>query len=152
MFLVMQRLGWVNSYQALILPWAFTAFGTFLLRQFFLTIPRELEEAAKIDGCGHIRILRSIIIPIAAPALAVLAVFTFISYWNSFLWPLIVIDNVEARGTVPVGLNLFFGQQGSRWNLVMAASVMSMAPTALLVLLLQKHLVRGISTAGLAGR
>ena len=84
MFLVMQQLGWVNSYQALILPWAFTAFGTFLLRQFFLTIPRELEEAAKIDGCGHIRILRSIIIPISAPALAVLAVFTFISYWNSF--------------------------------------------------------------------
>src|SRR4051794_7142067 len=80
MFLVMQRLEWVNTFQALILPWAFTAFGTFLLRQFFLTIPKELEEAAKIDGCGHIRILTKVIIPIAAPALAVLAVFTFISY------------------------------------------------------------------------
>src|SRR3954462_458388 len=79
MFLIMQELGWVNSYKALILPWAFTAFGTFLLRQFFLTIPIELEEAAKIDGAGHIRILQSVIIPISAPAFAVLAVFTFIS-------------------------------------------------------------------------
>jgi multiple sugar transport system permease protein len=152
MYILMRWLGWVDSYQALIFPWAFTAFGTFLLRQFFLTIPRELEEAAWIDGAGVIRSFLLIMLPLARPALAVLAVFTFISYWNSFLWPLIVIDNVEARGTVPVGLNLFFGQQGSRWNLVMAASVMSMAPTALLVLLLQKHLVRGIATAGLAGR
>ncbi|MGH3338306.1 MAG: carbohydrate ABC transporter permease, partial [Propionibacteriaceae bacterium] len=95
MFLVMQQLGWVNSYKALILPWAFTAFGTFLLRQFFLTIPKELEEAAKIDGCGHIRILRSVIIPVAAPAIAVLAVFTFITYWNSFLWPLIITGSED---------------------------------------------------------
>jgi multiple sugar transport system permease protein len=151
MFLVMQRLGWVNSYQALILPWAFTAFGTFLLRQFFLTIPRELEEAAKIDGCGHIRILRSIIIPISAPALAVLAVFTFISYWNSFLWPLIIINDT-ARMTVPLGLDLFLGQQGQRWELLMAAATISMVPTVILVLALQKYLVRGIALSGLGGR
>jgi multiple sugar transport system permease protein len=151
MFLVMQRLSWVNSYQALILPWAFTAFGTFLLRQFFLTIPRELEEAAKIDGCGHIRILRSIIIPIAAPALAVLAVFTFISYWNSFLWPLIIINDT-AKMTVPLGLDLFLGQQGQRWELLMAAATISMVPTVILVLALQKYLVRGIALSGLGGR
>jgi multiple sugar transport system permease protein len=151
MFLVMQRLGWVNSYQALILPWAFTAFGTFLLRQFFLTIPRELEEAAKIDGCGHIRILRSIIIPIAAPALAVLAVFTFISYWNSFLWPLIIINDT-AKMTVPLGLDLFLGQQGQRWELLMAAATISMVPTVILVLALQKYLIRGIALSGLGGR
>ena len=151
MFLVMQRLGWVNSYQALILPWAFTAFGTFLLRQFFLTIPRELEEAAKIDGCGHIRILRSVIIPIAAPALAVLAVFTFISYWNSFLWPLIIINDT-AKMTVPLGLDLFLGQQGQRWELLMAAATISMVPTVILVLALQKYLVRGIALSGLGGR
>ena len=151
MFLVMQRLGWVNSYQALILPWAFTAFGTFLLRQFFLTIPRELEEAAKIDGCGHIRILRSIIIPISAPALAVLAVFTFISYWNSFLWPLIIINDT-AKMTVPLGLDLFLGQQGQRWELLMAAATISMVPTVILVLALQKYLVRGIALSGLGGR
>ncbi len=151
MFLVMQRLGWVNSYQALILPWAFTAFGTFLLRQFFLTIPRELEEAAKIDGCGHIRILSSIIIPISAPALAVLAVFTFISYWNSFLWPLIIINDT-AKMTVPLGLDLFLGQQGQRWELLMAAATISMVPTVILVLALQKYLVRGIALSGLGGR
>ena len=151
MFLVMQRLGWVNSYQALILPWAFTAFGTFLLRQFFLTIPRELEEAAKIDGCGHIRILRSIIIPISAPALAVLAVFTFISYWNCFLWPLIIINDT-AKMTVPLGLDLFLGQQGQRWELLMAAATISMVPTVILVLALQKYLVRGIALSGLGGR
>jgi multiple sugar transport system permease protein len=151
MFIVMQTLGWVNSYQALILPWAFTAFGTFLLRQFFLTIPRELEEAAKIDGCGHIRILRSIIIPISAPALAVLAVFTFLSYWNSFLWPLIIINDT-AKMTVPLGLELFLGQQGQRWELLMAAATISMAPTVILVLALQKYLVRGIALSGLGGR
>ena len=151
MFLVIQRLNWVNSYQALILPWAFTAFGTFLLRQFFLTIPRELEEAAKIDGCGHIRILRSIIIPISAPALAVLAVFTFISYWNSFLWPLIIINDT-AKMTVPLGLDLFLGQQGQRWELLMAAATISMVPTVILVLALQKYLVRGIALSGLGGR
>jgi multiple sugar transport system permease protein len=151
MFLVMQRLGWVNSYQALILPWAFTAFGTFLLRQFFLTIPRELEEAAKIDGCGHIRILSSIIIPISAPAIAVLAVFTFISYWNSFLWPLIIINDT-AKMTVPLGLDLFLGQQGQRWELLMAAATISMVPTVILVLALQKYLVRGIALSGLGGR
>lgn len=151
MFLVMQRLGWVNSYKALILPWAFTAFGTFLLRQFFLTIPIELEEAAKIDGAGHVRILRSIIIPIAAPAFAVLAVFTFISYWNSFLWPLIIVNDTNQM-TVPLGLQLFLGQQGQRWELLMAAATISMMPTVLLVLALQKYLVRGIALSGLGGR
>ena len=151
MFLVMQQLGWVNSYQALILPWAFTAFGTFLLRQFFITIPKELEEAAKIDGCGHLRILRSVIIPVAAPAIAVLAVFTFISYWNSFLWPLIIVNDTN-KMTIPLGLQLFLGQQGQRWELLMAAATISMVPTVILVLALQKYLVKGIALSGLGGR
>jgi multiple sugar transport system permease protein len=151
MFLVMQQLGWVNSYKALILPWAFTAFGTFLLRQFFLTIPKELEEAAKIDGCGHIRILRSVIIPVAAPAIAVLAVFTFITYWNSFLWPLIIVNDT-IKMTIPLGLQLFLGQQAQRWELLMAAATISMVPTVILVLALQKYLVKGIALSGLGGR
>ena len=151
MFLIMQRLDWVNSYQALILPWAFTAFGTFLLRQFFLTIPLELEEAAKIDGAGHLRILRSIIVPISAPAFAVLAVFTFISYWNSFLWPLIIINDTDLM-TVPLGLQLFLGQQAQRWELLMAAATISMVPTVILVLALQKYLVSGIALSGIGGR
>jgi multiple sugar transport system permease protein len=151
MFLVMQQLGWVNSYKALILPWAFTAFGTFLLRQFFITIPRELEEAAKIDGCGHLRILRNVIIPVATPAIAVLAVFTFITYWNSFLWPLIIVNDT-IKMTVPLGLQLFLGQQAQRWELLMAAATISMVPTVILVLALQKYLIKGIALSGLGGR
>jgi multiple sugar transport system permease protein len=151
MFLVMKEIGWINSYKALILPWAFTAFGTFLLRQFFLTVPKELEEAAKLDGCGHLRILRSIFVPVAAPAFAVLAVFTFVGYWNSFLWPLITVNDTS-RMTVPLGLQLFLGQQGQRWELLMAASTIAMVPTVVLVLALQKYLVKGIALSGLGGR
>jgi multiple sugar transport system permease protein len=151
MFLVMKEIGWVNSYQALILPWAFTAFGTFLLRQFFITVPKELEEAAKLDGCGHLRILSRIFVPVSAPAIAVLAVFTFIGYWNSFLWPLITVSDTS-RMTVPLGLQLFLGQQGQRWELLMAASTIAMVPTILLVLALQKYLVKGIALSGIGGR
>ncbi|MFG1817283.1 carbohydrate ABC transporter permease [Kribbella sp. NPDC049174] len=152
MYWLMQSLGWVDSYWALILPWAFTAFGTFLLRQFFLTVPAELEEAARVDGCGPIRSFLQIMLPLARPAIAVLTVFTFISFWGSFLWPLIIVNSVEDKGTVPLGLAQFIGQQGTQWNLMMAASVLAMLPTVLLVILLQKHLVRGLLVTGLGGR
>ena len=122
MYWLMQSLGWVDSYWALILPWAFTAFGTFLLRQFFLTVPAELEEAARVDGCGPFGSFLRIMLPLARPAIAVLTVFTFISFWGSFLWPLIIINSVEDKGTVPLGLAQFIGQQGTQWNLMMAAS------------------------------
>lgn len=151
MFVLMADLGWVNSYQALILPWAFTAFGTFLLRQFFITIPRELEEAAAIDGASHLRTLTTIIMPLARPALGVLAVFTFITYWNSFLWPLIIVND-QSMATVPLGLNMFLGQHGSQWSYLMAASTISVLPSVLLVIALQRHLVRGIALSGLGGR
>jgi multiple sugar transport system permease protein len=152
MYWLMQALGWVDSYWALILPWAFTAFGTFLLRQFFLTVPAELEEAARVDGCGPFGSFFRIMLPLARPALAVLTVFTFIGFWGSFLWPLIIINSVEDKGTVPLGLAQFVGQQGTQWNLMMAASVLAMLPTVLLVVLLQKHLVRGLLVTGLGGR
>lgn len=152
MFMLMRWFGWVDSFQALIFPWAFTAFGTFMLRQFFLTIPEEISESARIDGAGAVRVFSSIMLPLIRPALAVLAVFTFINFWNSFMWPLIIINSVDEKATVPLGLQLFFGQQGTQWNLVMAASVISMAPTAALLIILQKHLVRGIATSGFGGR
>ncbi|GAA4210452.1 carbohydrate ABC transporter permease [Actinocatenispora rupis] len=152
MFILMQRFGWVDSYAALIFPWAFTAFGTFLLRQFFKAVPYELQEAARIDGCGPLRTFLQIMLPMAKPALGVLAVFTFVNFWNSFLWPLVMINDVNARGTVPLGLELFFGQNGNQWHLVMAASVISILPTLILLLFLQKHLVKGVATSGLAGR
>jgi multiple sugar transport system permease protein len=152
MYWLMQSLGWVDSYWALILPWAFTAFGTFLLRQFFLTVPNELEEAARVDGCGPFGSFFRIMLPLARPALAVLTVFTFIGFWGSFLWPLIIVNSVDTKGTVPLGLAQFSGQAGTQWNLMMAASVLAMLPTVLLVILLQKHLVRGLLVTGLGGR
>lgn len=151
MFILMKHLGWIDSYQALILPWAFTAFGTFLLRQFFLTIPLELEDAARLDGASRFRILWNIIIPMATPALAVLAVFTFINYWNSFLWPLIIV-NSQSQATVPLGLNMFMGQYGSQWNYLMAASTISIVPSVILVLATQRYLVAGIALTGVGGR
>lgn len=152
MFLLMQIFGWVDTYKALILPFAFTAFGTFLMRQFMRGIPMELEEAARVDGAGPIRTFFKIILPLSKSALAVLAVFTFLGFWNSYLWPLIVTVDMDSLGTLPVGLASFSGLTGTRWDLQMAASIISMIPTTVLVIALQKHLVKGISMAGLGGR
>lgn len=152
MFVVMQWFGWVDSYPALIFPWAFTAFGTFLMRQFFRGIPYELEEAARVDGAGPVRTFSRIVLPLAGPALAVLAVFTFLNYWNSYLWPLIAVNDYGELGTLPIGLASFSSQTGTRWDLQMAASIISMVPTTILVVALQRHLVKGIATSGLGGR
>ncbi|WP_427170589.1 carbohydrate ABC transporter permease [Arthrobacter sp. 92] len=151
MYLFMMQLGWVDSIQALIVPWAFTAFGTFLLRQALMTVPRELEDAAKIDGANHFKILTRIMIPMVLPSMAVLIVFTFIGYWNSFLWPLIIVNSPQ-NTTVPLGLNMFIGQGGGQWQLIMAAATISMIPTAALAILLQRYLIRGISLSGMGGR
>jgi multiple sugar transport system permease protein len=152
MYWLMQTLGWVDSYQALILPFAFTAFGTFLLRQFFLTVPAELVDAARVDGAGPFSIFFRIMLPLARPAVAVLAMFTFIAYWGSYLWPLIVIDTINVKGTVPLGLTSFMAQQGTQWHLMMAAAMLAMVPSVLLVVVLQKNLVRGLLTTGFGGR
>jgi multiple sugar transport system permease protein len=150
-FLLIKSLGWVNSYQALILPWAFTAFGTFLLRQFFKSIPIELEESAFIDGASRLRILWSIILPLSKSALGVLGLFTFISFWNNFLWPLI-ITNTSDMATIPLGLQMFQGQHGTEWSYMMAGATVSILPGIILVILLQKYLVEGINLTGLGGR
>lgn len=152
MFTLMQWLNWVNTYQALILPFAFSAFGTFLLRQFYRGIPRELDEAARVDGAGVVRIFVQIILPLSKSALAVLGVFTFLGFWNAYLWPLIVTVDYAQLGTLPIGLAMFSTQQGTRWDLQIAAAIISMVPTTVLVIALQKHLVKGIAMAGLGGR
>jgi multiple sugar transport system permease protein len=152
LFLMMSRLGWVNTYQGLILPVAFGSFGTFLMRQFFLTIPMELEEAAMIDGCSRLRLLLSIFVPLAFPALGLLALFTFTAQWNSFLWPLIVVNSTE-HSTIPIGLTSFQGQNGTQWNFLMAGAAISMAPGLILTLLLQKYIFKGIAiSSGFGGR
>lgn len=152
MFTLMQWFGWVDTYQGIILPFAFTAFGTFLMRQFFRGIPFELEEAARVDGAGPIRTFSRIILPLAGPAVAVLSVFTFLNFWNGYLWPLIVTTTYDRLGTLPLGLASFAGQYMTRWDLQLAAAVIAMIPTTVLVIALQRHLVRGIATAGLGGR
>lgn len=151
MYLFMRDLGWVNSYQALIVPWAFSAFGVFLMRQFFRTIPLELEDAAKVDGASHFYIFSRIMVPMVRPAMGVLGLFTFISYWNSFLWPLIII-NSRSRATVPLGLEYFLSQQGYIWNLLMAGGTISIVPGIMLAIVLQRWLSQGISLSGLGGR
>lgn len=147
-FILMKYLGWLDTYQGLIIPGVFNAFGTFLLRQFFLNIPRSLEEAAFIDGASHFRVYWQIILPLAKPALATLAVFSFMQSWNNFLWPLIIISQKDMM-TLPLGLSLLQGRWGTDWNLMMAGVVISVIPVLAVYLLAQKYFIRGITLSGL---
>ena len=150
-FILVRSLGWYDTYQALILPPAFSAFATFLLRQYFRGIPKELDDAARIDGASSLRIWWQIIMPNSAPALAALSIFIFLGNWNEFLWPL-VITNSEGMRTVPVGLNSFQGQFSVRWELLMAAAVVAMLPILVVYLFAQKWFIKGITISGLGGR
>ncbi|MEW1823234.1 carbohydrate ABC transporter permease [Arthrobacter sp. NPDC080031] len=151
LYIMMNKLGLVNSLVALIVPFAFGAFGAFLIRQFLLTLPLDYEEAARIDGAGSFRILWSIILPLVQAPLAVVGVFSFIDYWGSFLWPLIVIND-NTQGTIPLGLSMFSGERGTDWGPLMAASTLAVLPSLIVVIVLQKQLVKGISMGGLGGR
>jgi multiple sugar transport system permease protein len=152
LFLIVNQLGWVNTYQGMILPMAFSSFGAFLLRQFFLSIPRELEEAALIDGASRLRILISIIIPLSLPAIGLLALFTFIGQWNNFLWPLVVVYGMD-YATLPLGLSMFQTEQGTSWNFIMAGAAISMLPGLVLAVVLQQVIYKGITVgAGFGGR
>lgn len=152
LFLLISTLDWVNTFQALILPVAFSSFGTFMLRQFFKSIPRELEEAALCDGASRLRILVSIILPMSLPVLGLLALFTFTAQWNSFLWPLIIVNGTE-HATIPLGLTMFQTQQGTQWNYLMAGAAISMIPGLCLTILLQRYIFSGIAmNSGFGGR
>lgn len=148
LFALMTWLGWGNSYQALILPASFGAFGTFLLRQFFLRLPREVEEAAFIDGAGYIRIFFSIGLQLARPALATLAVFAFMASWNSFLWPLIITSN-QSMMTLPLGLSFLNGRYATDWNVLMAGAVIGTLPILAVYVFAQKYIIQGLATTGL---
>lgn len=152
LFLIVNALGMVNTFQGVILPVAFGTFGSFLLRQFFLSIPVSLEEAALIDGASRLRILVSIILPLSLPAVGLLALFTFIGQWNNFLWPLIVMTSAE-NATLPVGLTMFQTQQGTAWNFIMAGAALSMIPGIILAIAMQKLIYKSIAlNAGMGGR
>lgn len=145
-----QKLGWLDSYQALIVPFMATAYGTFLLRQAFLTLPRDLRDAAAIDGYGHWGMLRNVAVPLARPAIAALGVFSFLLAWNQYLWPLLV-TNTDAHRTVQVGLKAISGASLSRLNLATAGTVIAAVPIFVLLLLFQRQLVRGLTSGAVKG-
>lgn len=151
LYVLISRFGWVDSYMGLIVPGMFSVFITFLLRQFFLSIPLELEDAAKIDGAGYLRTYATICLPLAKPALATAAIFIFTGSWGSFLWPLIVIRTRELR-TVPLGLAAFQLEQGhTNIPQLMAGSVISIVPIIVVFLLLQRYYIEGVALTGLKG-
>ena len=141
-------LHWLNTYQGLIVPRATSAFGIFLLRQFFVSVPRDLDQAARIDGASEFRIYRSIMLPLAKPALATLAVFHFMNNWNDFLWPLVITSSDDMR-TIPAGLTLFAGQYVTEHGVLMAGATISLLPLAIAFFLAQRYFVQGIATTGI---
>jgi multiple sugar transport system permease protein len=150
LFIEMKYLHFVNSYPGLIVPSIASAYGTFLLRQAFLSLPAELEEAAFVDGASHWTVFTRIVLPLVRPALATFAVLSFIGSWNSFLWPLVIINSQKLM-TLPVGLSNLQGEHLTAWNLVMAGATISVLPILLVYLLAQKQIVRGFVLSGVKG-
>ena len=149
-YLMFARIGIVDTLAAAFVPWLASAFGIFLMRQFFLSLPVELEEAALIDGCGTWRTFRSIVLPLARPALATLAIFTLLSSWNDLLWPLVAISD-DSRFTLQVGLANFQGTRRTEWSQLMAGNVIATAPLILAFLFAQRKFIATMSFTGLKG-
>lgn len=149
-FILLRYLGWIDTYKSVILPGIFTAYGTFLLRQFFLTLPKDLEDAAKIDGCSYFGIFWKIILPLSKPALATLTTFTFMGSWLNFMWPLIVL-NTHKLFTLPVGLSYFQSLHHTDWSLLMAGSLMMILPILIVFIINQRYFVEGIKLTGIKG-
>jgi multiple sugar transport system permease protein len=150
LFVEMKYLHFVNSYPGLIVPSIASAYGTFLLRQAFLSLPAELEEAAFVDGASHWTVFTRIALPLVRPSLATFAVLSFIGSWNSFLWPLVIISSQNLM-TLPVGLSNLQGEHLTAWNLVMAGATISVLPILLVYLVAQKQIVRGFVLSGVKG-
>lgn len=150
LFMLMRVLGLVNSYPALILPGITSAFGVFLLRQFFLTIPRDLEEAAFLDGASHWTVFWRVVIPLSKPGLAALTIFAFMSSWNAFLWPLLITTSQNMM-TLPLAIAGLQTQYTTIWNQLMAGTVISIIPIVVVYLLAQKHFIEGITLSGIKG-
>ena len=149
-FILITRMGWQNTYQALIMPAMFSAFGTFLLRQFFMTIPLELDEAARIDGASYFRIYASIIMPLSKTALVTLGVLAFLGTWNAFLWPLVVVNRDEMR-TLTLGLVIFRGMYTAQWHLIMSATVISIMPIFAIYIFAQRYFIEGVAMSSIKG-
>ncbi len=141
---------WVNTYKALIIPGIFSAYGTFMLRQFFLTLPREIEEAARIDGCSYWTIFWRIMLPLTVPALASLTFFVVLWSWNDFMWPLVVVSDDEMK-VLSVGINGLQGLYNTKQPLLMAGAVMGTFPLLIFFLLLQRFIIKGIAFSAIKG-
>lgn len=142
--------GWVNTYWGLLFPGLMSAFGVFLLRQFFQTLPGDLLDAGRIDGLNEFGVFWRVAFPLVRPALAALGIFTFLGNWNAFLWPLVIVQTAEMR-TLPVGVALFSGEAGTAWNLIMAASSLAVLPVLLAFLFFQRQIIEGVVLTGVKG-
>jgi multiple sugar transport system permease protein len=149
-YITVSRLGWINTYWAVIIPWIASVFGIFLLRQFFATIPDDLYDAALLDGCGHFRFLTQIVLPLSKPALISVGLFNFLGSWNAFTWPLIVTRE-EKMYPIQVGLRYFVTESGTATQELMAAATITILPLVILYFFAQRQFIEGISTTGLKG-
>jgi multiple sugar transport system permease protein len=149
-YILINRLGWNNTFFALIIPWTAGAFSIFLMRQFFIAIPDELYDAALLDGCGHFRFLTEVVLPLSVPALITSALFTFLASWNSLEWPLLVTTS-QAMRPIQVGLASFVTEAGTQVQWLMAAATMTILPVVLIYFVAQRWFMEGISTTGLKG-
>ncbi len=148
LFLIIKRLDWANSYQGLIVPFLVDGFGVFLMRQYMMSIPKDLIDSARIDGASELRIFWMIVLPLCKPALVALAVFTFREAWDMYIWPLIIITKDSLR-TLPLGISLFMSSYGTSWDQLMAIAVLGTLPMILLFFFLQRAFIQGIAATGL---
>ena len=149
-YVMAKNFGWLDSYWGIMFPGMMTAFGAFLMKQFFETVPNDFLEAARIDGLNEFAIFWRIALPLVTPALSALAIFTFLSNWTAFIWPLIVTTSKELY-TLPVGLTSFAVESQVQWELIMTGAALATLPTLTVFLLLQRYIVRGVVLAGLKG-
>jgi alpha-1,4-digalacturonate transport system permease protein len=147
-FFIVSKLGWVNSWWGVLVPRAAEAFGLFMVRQFMVSIPDELIEAARLDGAGEFTIFRKVVLPLSWPVVAVLTIFTFMWRWNDFAWPLVVLQE-RSSYTVPLGLSLMKGQYYTDWTGMMGMSLLSIVPMLLVFIFFQRYFVQGIASTGL---
>lgn len=150
-YLTMARFDWVNSYQGIVLPGAAVAFGTFLLRQYFLGLPRDVIDAARVDGCTHLRLLWRVVVPMSWPAIVTFGLISLVSKWNEFLWPLVITNTLEMR-TLPIGISYLLDSEGNtQWGTVMAGTIFVILPVLVVFLLAQRFIVGGITSGATKG-
>ena len=147
-YIILSKLGWINTYAALIVPWLASAYSVFFLRQFFLQLPKDLFEAAKIDGCTRFQFYWKVVLPLSKPPMVTLGIFSFLASWNSFVWPLIV-TNDKALRVIQVGLSYFSSDAGTRWGALMAASTVTIVPLVIMYFLAQRQFVESQAMSGM---